>query len=157
MSVVHVAHGGLSATICPIAGLAILPPGDRFRIYHFSYANGRDGAGCESSKELPGLPWDNCVKFERIGPNRLVITLQDAQDNIPTQIYFQIIVGLDLTMTAKIKRLQQWFQRALPVHRRLRQQQEKLEVLGMGLHPRLGASSPITVDILQMLAEHSLV
>ena len=157
MPVVHVAHGDLSATIYPVTGVAIL---SNRRIYQFSYANGRNGAGCESSKELPGLPWDNCVKLERSGPVNLnlIITLQDAQ-NIHVVVVFNGLVGPHLKIRGRVERLEQWFGRALSVHRKLklRQQQEKLEVLGMGLHPRLGASSPITVDILQMVAEHSLV
>jgi hypothetical protein len=39
----------------------------------------------------------------------------------------------------------------------LKLQQEKLEVLVMALHPRLGADSPLTVDILRMVVGNRLV
>ncbi len=105
MPVVHLAHEGLSVTICPIAGLAILPDSG---IYGFWYAKVRGKDYYKSSQVLPGLPWERCVKVEISPLTDIRIILKDAQ-NMPILIHLYGLPDRCLHRLAQVTRLQAWW------------------------------------------------
>lgn len=150
MPVVHLAHGGLSVTICPIAGLAILPDIGIYKCW-YTILNGNDYY--RSSQVLPGLPWERCVEVEISPVTDIRITLEDAQ-NMPILIHFQGFPSGRSDRLAQVIRLQAWWRGVLFQKRVTHRERVKtLRVVAMGTHPRLGANSPITVDLLCMLAK----
>ncbi len=157
MRVIHVAHGGMSATIYPFAGLAILP---QLQVCEFFYANVDGAASPRCSKVLPTLPWDKCVKMEMCGRTGFVITLQ-AAPNKRSLVYFHISSRESrVQFLQRVGQVQIRWRYRLPIfqYRQKRKAHlQKLEVLAMGLHPRLGANSPMTVETLWMVAGHWLV
>lgn len=144
MPVVHLAHEGLSVTICPIAGLAILPDSG---IYGFWYAKVRGKDYYKSSQVLPGLPWERCVKVEISPLTDVRIILKDAQ-NMSILIHLYGLPDRCLHRLSQVTRLQAWWRGVF-----YRKSMARLNVLAMGTHPRLGANSPITADLLCMLAK----
>ena len=155
MPVVHIAHEDLSVTICPVAGLAILPT---LGIYQLRYARVRDVEYLNSNRVLPGLPWERLIQFEMPEITDVLITLEDEQ-NMPILIHFQGFQCRREHRLAQVIRIQKWWRvasyrkKVLVTAARLKAV-ARLQVLAMGTHPRLGANSPmITVDFLCMLAE----
>ena len=147
MSVVQIVHGGLSVTICPIAGLAILP---KLGIYQLWYARVRGVEYHNSRQVLPGLPWGRWIEFEMSGITDVLITLEDEQ-NMPILIHFQGFPWPRSHRLAQVIRMQAWWRGVF--YRKRVARLKVLKVLTMGTHPRLGANSPITVDFLCMLAK----
>ena len=100
-----------------------------------------------SSQVLPGLPWDRRIEFEMPEITDMLITLEDEQ-NMPILIHFQGFPCRCEHRLAQVIRMQAWW-RGVWYRKRV----QRLKVLTMGTHPRLGANSPITVDLLCMLAK----
>jgi hypothetical protein len=105
-----------------------------------------------------------CVKVELSGSTELVITLDDRQSTPIINVHFQGLVGPHLILLKRVRIIQDYWPRALCRLRKrkeLERRRKELEALVtacvMALHPRLGAKSPITVDILWMAATYWLV
>jgi hypothetical protein len=154
MPVVHVTHGDLLAAICPMAGLAIVP--DRLVVYKFRCTNPGDVDQCNHPSVLRELPWEMCVKVELSESTELVITLDDQQST-PVIAHFQALVGPHLKLLKRVCIMQDYWRRALCRLRTRKELDALVTACVMALHPRLGANSPITVEILQMAATYWLV
>jgi hypothetical protein len=152
MPVVHVAHGGLSATIYTESGLAFLPDLGIYKIWYVHV--GGQNFFKKNIRLSPDLPWERCVKFEMPEITDAMITLEDER-NMPFMMHFQ---GRECHCKRKLAlmiRIQAWWRRVLG--RKRDAHLAKLEVLVMGLHPRAGADSLLTVDILWTVAGNWLV
>jgi hypothetical protein len=158
MPVVHVTQGGLKtpiclgAVICLHAPTAVVPDVGLFSFYEV-YKPGSGNVVSHDHRDLDGLPWDKCVEVSVLENYRLTITLAGDQAR-PIVVLFTSSEKRRLQNNDKVYSLQHVVRRKLLMQKLASQQ--KLEAVGMGLHPRLGANSPITVDILWMVAEHSL-
>lgn len=155
MPVVHVAHAGLSAAICPMAALAIVP--DRLVVYKFRCTNPGGADQCNHHSVLRELPWEMCVKVELSESTELVITLDDRQGTPIIIAHFQALVGPHLKLLKRVCIMQDYWRRALCRLRARKELDALVTACVMALHPRLGENSPITVDILWMAATYWLV
>ncbi len=141
----------MGAAICLDAGVAIVP---QFGIFAFSllYSPGLHRRSRDKN-DLVGFSWDEmtCIDTEIIADFRLSFQFQHARDGL-VFVEFQAPPRERLRTRIIVRRLP----RSWRMHK-AKQNQRKLEVLGMALHPRLGMNSLLTVDILSMVAKHSLV
>jgi hypothetical protein len=145
MSVVRLQQGGgLPVTIYPISGLAYVPT---LGFSLFWYAKIRERDYHKSSQVLPGLPWERCVEVDTADITDIRITLED-EANMPILIHFFGLSDCCLRRLGQVTRMQAWWRRVL-----FRKRVARLKVVAMGTHPRLGANSPITADLLCMIAK----
>jgi hypothetical protein len=151
MSVVRLQQGGgLPVTIYPIAGLAYVPT---LGFSLFWYAKVGGVYYHKSSQVLPALPWERCVEVDTADITDIRITLED-EANMPILIHFFGLSDCCLRRLGQVTRLQTWWRRVLFRKRVARRVHvAHLKVVAMGTHPRLGANSPITVDLLCMIAK----
>ena len=131
---------------------------DRLVVYRFRCTNPDGVDRCNHPSVLRELPWEMCVKVELSWSNasELVITLDDRQST-PTVAHFQGLVGPHLILLKRVCIIQGYWRRALFRVRRRKELDALVTACVMALHPRLGANSPITVDILWMAATYWLV
>jgi hypothetical protein len=152
MPVVHVAFGGLRAGICLDAGFAVVPRSG-MGCYKFVCASPGGVHNFNDKSVLPGLPWDRCVQIEMPEQSDLIIILENDQDT-PVFVYFKNMRRSRLNMESKVTILQGYLRRVVW---ECNDRQERLEVVALALHPRVGAKSLITADVLFVLMKTLLV
>jgi hypothetical protein len=146
MPVVHVAHGGHAASICVRTGVAVVPEMGCYKFWYVSNGNVRS---FNNESVLPGLPWGQCIHVEKLQETDLIIILMNDQ-GMPVFLQFKNMSGFRLNMESKVTILQGYLRRVVC---ECNERQERLEVAALALHPRVGAKSPITVEILCMVKE----
>lgn len=144
----------MGAAICLDAGVAIVP---QFGIFAFPklYSPGLNRIS-QDKNDLVGLSWDEmrCTDAEIIDDFRLSFRFEHARDGL-LFVSFRALPHERLRTRIIVRRLpRSWRMHKAKQNERKR---EVLGVLGMALHPRLGMNSLLTVDILSMVAKHSMV
>jgi hypothetical protein len=138
---------GMGAAICPHAGVVIVP---KFGIFAFHVLfSPRLNRRSQDKNDLVGFSWDEmtCIDTEIIADFRLSFQFEHARDGL-VFVEFQAPPHERLRTRIIVRRLPRFWR----MHK-AKQNQRKLEVLGMVLHPRLGMNSLFTVDILFMVAK----
>jgi hypothetical protein len=143
MPVVHVEASGISAAICLKADIAVVPKKGVFLLFRVY-----DPADAEAA--LVTLSFDT-MRIEKItlDHERLWMKFGHVSNGSPTFLDFRSKKSEKLEYYDKTRCLQRFWRREKAKARR--------QALFLGLHPRLGANSPIVEEIVANMVMFSLI
>lgn len=149
---VFISNRVLTVGICLNAGVAVIPGHGVFPFENVYIPS--QNVRIRDRRHLLNLPWNDKTMILMLDAQEFMVKPEVINNGPPSYVIFLSVETDRKEIEAQVYNLQRLVRRRLL----MQQKQQALEVVGMGLHPRLGANSPmITVDVLWMVAKHWLL